>query len=61
MDSRGLIPEPELCPNCVRPMRWARHVSDHSGMIPVQIYECKSCKVVLVAASVRPTPDRHVH
>jgi hypothetical protein len=54
--------ELDLCPSCTRPMSWVRQISRHDeDDEPVaQVYECRVCKVILVAAPIPPTPDRHV-
>ena len=56
----GWMHAPDLCPNCTRPMSWVRHIPPDDDEPVVQVYECRVCKVILVAAPIPPTPDRHV-
>jgi hypothetical protein len=41
-------------------MSWVRHIPPDDDEPVVQVYECRVCKVILVAAPIPPTPDRHV-
>jgi DNA-directed RNA polymerase subunit M/transcription elongation factor TFIIS len=47
--------ELDLCPSCTRPMSWVRHVPPRDDDEPeVQVFECRVCKVILVAAPLPP-------
>jgi hypothetical protein len=54
--------ELDLCPSCTRPMSWVRHILRHDDNDePVaHVYECRLCKVILVAAPIPPGRDSHV-
>jgi hypothetical protein len=52
------MPQADLCPNCARIMSWVRQVSGHDDDSQIQVFECKTCKVVLVAAPISPAQSQ---
>ena len=55
-----VMPQADACPNCSRLMTWVRRVSEHDDERDAQVFECRICKVVLVADSIPRRPDQHV-